>query len=367
MSFLWYWPGGGWDFDKWKSAHPWEPIRSQQSGSKALVPLISDTETLAGWKREAEYWRGISDQILGTLADKPPAKVTVEYLGARFSTDKYTLQRLRYLLTPDEWGYAWLLVPKENNDQKKPAVIALHQTTPAGKDEAVGLELRPGGEYLLYGVELASQGFVVFAPDAIAFGERLAEQGGAKYHSGDEFFAANPQGSVMGKMAFDTSRAVDVLQSLDFVDGDRIGCIGHSHGAYGTLFAMIQDPRIKAGVVSCGVSLLRADPTPQRWWRMTALMPRLGHYEGRMEDTPIEFHQWIALVAPRPLMIAGGLHDQIFPNTAPLRSALEEVRRIYTLYGAPNDLHAELFDGPHSFPDEVRRRAYAMLTGALKH
>jgi hypothetical protein len=128
---------------------------------------------------------------------------------------------------------------------------------------------------------------------------------------------------------------------------------------------MVQDARIKAGVISCGVTLLRADPSPQRWWRMTALMPRLGYYEGRVEDAPIEFHQWLALVAPRPVMVVVGLRDQIFPNTEPVRGAVEEVRRVYGLYGSQNDLRAEFFDGPHSFPKEIRDRAYVMLSGAL--
>jgi len=82
------------------------------------------------------------------------------------------------------------------------------------------------------------------------------------------------------------------------VDKDRIGIIGHSHGAYGTLFAMIGDERLKAGVISCGFTTLRTDPTPQRWWRMTALMPRLSYYQGAIEQTPIDFHLWLALVAP---------------------------------------------------------------------
>lgn len=365
MSFLWYWPAGGWDVDKWKSSHSWTPIRTQQSGSHKLLPLISDSETLQGWQRESAYWRNISDQILGTLSDHPPTHPTLEYLGPELSTPTYTMRRLRYLLTPDEWGYAWLLLPNDAKGKKNPAVIALHQTTPAGKHEAVGLELRPGGEYLPYGAELASRGFVVFAPDAIAFGERMAEQASAKYRTAAQFFAAHPSGSVMGKMAFDTSRAVDLLQTLDFVDPDRIGCIGHSHGAYGTLFAMVQDPRIKAGVISCGVTLLRADPSPQRWWRMTSLMPRLSFYEGRIDETPIDFHHWLALIAPRPLTIVVGLRDQIFPNTQPVLPALEEVRRIYALHGSPTNLHAEPFDGPHSFPPEIRDRAYTMLRETL--
>ena len=41
MSFLWYWPAGGWYFDAWKAKHDWTPITSEQSGSKDPLPLVS--------------------------------------------------------------------------------------------------------------------------------------------------------------------------------------------------------------------------------------------------------------------------------------------------------------------------------------
>src|SRR2546430_11897342 len=65
MSWLWYWPAGGCDFDKWKSAQKWKPIRSEQSGRAELLPLDD-------FKSQADKWRGISKEILGTLTDQPP-------------------------------------------------------------------------------------------------------------------------------------------------------------------------------------------------------------------------------------------------------------------------------------------------------
>src|SRR5207249_4987396 len=127
--------------------------------------------------------------------------------------------------------------------------------------------------------ELAAASFAVLAPDAIGFGERQAAHANAKYRSADDFFAMHLHGSVMAKMAYDTSRACDLLAALPQTQKLKIGCLGHSHGGYGTLFGMLHEPRIQAGVISCGVSLLRKDPSPNRWWRKTALIPRLGFYE----------------------------------------------------------------------------------------
>ncbi|MBI5095172.1 MAG: prolyl oligopeptidase family serine peptidase [Candidatus Hydrogenedentes bacterium] len=359
MSYLWYWPAGGWDFDKWKKRHPWKPITTTQSGTRDLEPLIPRGGGLRDWKKRREEILATTGAILGTLTDRPPRKFKFDVLEQR-RHDTYRLQRVRYTLTDSEWGYAWLLTPP--GKRKRPAVIALHQTVQQGKDEPVGIE---GSDSLAYARDLANEGFVVLAPDAIGFGERAKDLPTAFYHSGGEFFGRHPEGSAMGKMAFDTSRAVDLLDRLPEVNAKHIGCIGHSHGGYGTLFAMIADDRIKAGVISCGVTVLRHDPTPQRWWRMTALMPRLGYYEGHINDAPLDFHHLLALVAPRPLMLSAALSDAIFPNTEILKEVSHCVRNIYQLYGAQEQFTRWIFKGDHRFPNQARIRAYRMLKNAL--
>jgi len=384
MSYLWYWPAGGWDFETWKARHPWQPVVSEQSGDPALRPPVRRGVRLEEWERERARWREITAALLGSVSDTAPDSMRWEILE-HHTEPTYSRQRLRYMLTDAEWGYAWLLVPTEAGVRREdvrreqgqlsppssfilhpsslsPAVIALHQTVPQGKDEPVGLE---GDPELAYGRDLAERGFVVLAPDAIGFGERRKDHPHALYHSADQFFAAHPEGSVMAKMAFDTSRAVDLLQRLPGVDGARIGCIGHSHGAYGTLFAMLHDERIRAGIMSCGFTTLRTDPTPERWWHRTAIVPRLGFYERRIEQTPLDVHHWLALVAPRPLMVVGALADAIFPDTRRLPRLLTMVKSVYRLCGAPTHLRPWIFNGSHRFPRAARTRAYRMLQDAL--
>lgn len=368
MSFLWYWPSGGWDVDAWKKAHPWEPVHSAQSEHKALFPVLSAGTTRAQWETERARWRSISDRILGELNDKPPAKPRWEVLSEPLELKvepSVVYRRIRYALTENEWGYAWLLEPA-NAPKPRAALIALHQTVIQGKNEAAGIEGRATGQANMdYGLFCAQHGFTVLVPDAIAFGERAAEHANSTYKSADHFFSVHPDGSVMGKMMFDVSRAVDVLQAMDDVDGDRIGCIGHSHGGYGTIFGMIGDERIKAGVISCGFTTLRTDAKPERWWRLTALMPRLSFYEGAIEQTPIDFHIWLSLIAPRPLFVSAGLKDTIFPNTDNIPKIIEMLRPVWGLYGAEDQFRSRVFDGPHNFPDESRSEAITLLRAAL--
>jgi hypothetical protein len=365
MSYLWYWPAGGWNFDDWHASHPAPPITSAQSGRKDPLPLLAPGMRLDAWQKESAGWQKISDQVLGSLSDAPPIQPAHDAIGVEYRTDRYAMRRYRYRLTDEEWGFGWLMLPH----QRKCAdgvVLALHQTVPGGKNEVVGLEAIPGDHVgVNYAQELAQYGIAVFAPDAIAFGERQAGSRSAKYRSSDDFFAAQPHGSVMRKMGFDTTRAVDFLSQVPGLNARRFGCIGHSHGAYGTLFAMLADSRIECGVMSCGISLLRDDPAPDRWWRKTALIPRLGDYEKDITQSPIDFHHWLALVAPRPVMITGGLQDTIFPNQAALPGRLKMVQEVYGLYGAKESLTWQLHDGPHQFTESARKTAYVMLEAKL--
>jgi dienelactone hydrolase len=369
VSYLWYWPSAGWDFDRWKRRQGWRAILSSQSRRPEPLRLLRKGSTLHEWEEKAPMWRAISSELLGTLHDKPPRRQRWQWLGDEFRGGEdrgYRLRRLRYQLTDDgEWGYAWLLQPLAGRPRARPALIALHETHPLGKHHPVGLAGTPGEFGTGWAIELVQRGYVVLAPDAVGFGERQAGLPSARYDSADAFFRVHPNGSVAAKMAFDTSRAVDLLETLEGVDPSRIGCVGHSHGGYGTLFAMLADRRIRCGVISCGLNLLRSDPTPQRWWRSTALIPRLGLYEQDISETPLDFHHWLALLAPRPVTVIAASHDAIFPRTAHLGRSLATVRDVYALYGARGQIRVKISPGPHEFPIGARRRAWRALDGAV--
>ena len=144
-----------------------------------------------------------------------------------------------------------------------------------------------GDPRLAYARDLVKQGCLVFAPDAIGFGERQKDHPHALYRSADQFFQAHPCGSVMAKMIYDVQRAIDLLEILPEVRAERVGCIGHSHGAYGTLFAMLFEPRIRAGVVSCELrkSSLRGSPMTWTAWMSS---PRMVNTSTPASSRPVK-------------------------------------------------------------------------------
>ncbi|MEZ6964439.1 alpha/beta hydrolase [Aeromonas sp. S9(2024)] len=123
-----------------------------------------------------------------------------------------------------------LYLPPDFDEQKRyPAIVSTH---PIGscKEQTAGN---------VYAKGLAEAGFVVLVPDA-------SFQGAS---GGEPRFIEDPAIRVS-----DIRFAVDYLQSLSYVDSDRIGAIGVCGGGAYTIHAGITDHRLKALVSITGVN-----------------------------------------------------------------------------------------------------------------
>jgi dienelactone hydrolase len=357
------WPGHEWA--RWKEVTTWKRIDlpTGQEGRKDLMPLLGgQTEaakpinSIAGWEsRRAELAEAIT-AILGASETMQIPDVEVKVLGEEQLAD-HTRRHLRIRSETEDWIPAYLLLPRPMPEGKLPAMLCLHQTVAWGKREPCGVE---GDRELAFALELVRRGYVCLAPDAIGFGERIPA-GTQPYHDSIEFYRRHPQWSFMGKMNWDVARAIDYLETLPFVDPQRMGCIGHSHGAYGSLFAAAFEPRLSAVIASCGFTTFRSDPSPHRWSHATALIPQLGTYLPVVADIPFDWHHVCALTAPRPMFIWYATQDTIFPKTDNLELVFQDVRSLYELYGARDSLTWTAFDGPHKIPADGRHAAYDWL------
>jgi oligo-alginate lyase len=357
------WEGHQWS--QWRQVTTWEKpdLHSSQAGRRDLVPLLGQatsatnrSESRRQWEERRKRYAATIEGILGAPANpkKPPAEV--QWLGSEH-LETYTRTRLLIHSEPDDWIPAYLLVPDHLAAPRVPAMLCLHQTVVQGKQEPCGMK---GDPELAFAVELVKRGFVCLAPDAIGFGERIPA-GKQPYHDSLAFYRRHPGWSFMGKMVWDAGRAIDYLETLPMVDPRRIGSIGHSHGAYGTLFAAAFEPRISAAVASCGFTTFRSDPNPERWSHLTALIPQLGFYLPDAASIPFDWQHVLALTAPRPLFVWYATQDTIFPRTENLDSLLKDVRTVYRLYGAADALEWQAFEGPHKFPLAGREQAYRWL------
>jgi hypothetical protein len=308
-----------------------------------LKPLLENKDgqpitTKEQWQPARAALQQAWEERLGPAPAKP-ANLDVKILKTE-EVDGYTRQLVSFESADGDRMLAYLLIPGGlKPGEKRPAVVVFHQTTKHTLDEPVGLGTNPT---LALAVHLVKRGYVVLAPQCF-----IMKGDGAKAQA--EFIAKRwPGWTGLGKMTFDASRCVDFLQSLPYVDGTRIGCIGHSLGAKEVLYAMAFEPRYSVGVFNEGGIGLRMSNWTDAWYlteKMKPFIPKLEH------------HQVLALVAPRPFLILGGDSadgDASWPF-------VHAVRPVYQLLGAPDKIGLHNHHAKHTFPTAARKIAYEWL------
>ncbi len=370
-----------WSWQRWRritrASRP--RLTTEQSGKAELVDLLTVGRRKIASQVEWQTQRAaITKDILQILGQGSLEKVELAPAADEESSQgSHVRRKLSFQTELGERIPGFLLRPKRLKGPA-PVVICPHQTTQEGMREPAGLA---GNTEQQTALHLVERGFVTFTYDALCFGERHDRASG---HYGDAipFYRRHPQWSLIGKMAWDLSRAIDFLTTLDFIDADRIGCVGHSHGGITTLFSMAFDQRIKVGASNCGFDTFRIDGNVWRWSHATALMPRLGFYVGspylnmdfyravpdsEVIQTPFEMHQLLALIAPRPLFLSTSDEDFVFPNAGwSARQSLARLAPVYRLHDCSENLEGYFFRGGHSFPPLVSKRAYDWLDKWLK-
>jgi dienelactone hydrolase len=357
------WPGFVWE--NWQKATGVEKpeLQTPQAGQSALLPLLQTgveggdpIASPAAWEQKRDGIKATLAALLGEPGELVTSTSPPE-VSSPVRVEGYTRS---HVWIPGEEGDpipAYLLLPDHPVSAPSPAMIVLHQTQAPGKDEACGIT---GDQEMAFADELAKRGYVCVVPDAIGFGERIPK-GEQPYHDAMKLYERHPQWSFFGKMNWDVSRVVDYVSALKAVDPKRIGVIGHSHGAYGSIMAAIHEPRIALVVASCGFTTLRTDPNPDRWSHLTALMPCMGFYVSDVASAPLDWHEIAACIAPRPYFNWATLEDDIFPETANLAEVYTQLKSVYALYNNENSFHGELVPGKHRFPKEGREKAYAWI------
>lgn len=332
--------------------------RGPDEGQRAqLLPV----QSIDDWQfRRQEIMHGVR-AIMGDLpgAEKH-CELAVE-LVEEVDCGSYVRRLITYASEPGSRVPAYLLIPKkllQQDGAKAPAILCLHGTDDVyGHGIIVGLGQRPNRQYAS---ELAERGYVTLAPSYPMLANYQPDVIGLGWSSGTL------------KAVWDNQRGLDLLQSLPFVESDSLAAIGQSLGGHNSVFTGVWDDRLKVIVSSCGLDSFLDYYSgnervwmPEQGWTQTRYMPRLADYRGRLEEIPFDFHELIAALAPRYVLIIAPISDSNFQADSVDR-VIAAARPVFGLYGVPDHLQVEHPDCDHDFPDAMREKAYQLLDNVLR-
>ncbi|NLF07344.1 MAG: alpha/beta fold hydrolase [Pirellulaceae bacterium] len=331
--------------------------------------LLKDVKTTDDWLKKRNILRQRFLELIGDEA-KPPARPTLDLkIHETQSVDGVYLRKLiSYRVEPDERAWAYLAVPVKF-DRPAPAVVALHGTGVEGKDIAAGFVDRPGHVGTAHLDHLARRGYVVIAPDHFNMGQRLPPEG--EYHT-DELYRRHPGWSAPGKIAYDASIAVDVLQSLDEVDPRRIAALGHSLGGMAGIYLAAYDERIRAAACVDGSYGFRYNTQVMNWVRPSGQFSYFDNLRPALEKgelPPIDMHEIIALIAPRAFLDCLSVNDIYGGSPASHRQRVLMdllLADLWQLHGSPENFAFYVRGQKHSCQHDTRELIYAWIDKHLE-
>jgi pimeloyl-ACP methyl ester carboxylesterase len=325
------------------------------STEKDSLLIYYDSQGKACKVRNERNWEIRHNQILDSMqavmGRLPDRKINSSYTILKDTSINGILRlRISFTTKDNDTVPAYLFIPA-GEKKKVPGILCLHQTTGMGKGEPAGIG---GSPNLHYALELAQRGYVTIAPDYPNFGD---------YHF--DPYKAGYQSATM-KGIVNHMQAIDVLQSLEQVDPEKIGCIGHSLGGHNSLFVAAFDRRIKVVVSSCGfTSFYKYYNGDLTGWSHKGYMPRIAAVYGKDPSRmPFDFPEVLAAIAPRAVFINAPLEDSNFDNSG-VHDCTEAALKVYKFFGKTGNIVLETPDSQHDFPPAVREDSYKFLDRQL--
>ncbi len=318
--------------------------------SYTLARYARNTPRLAFRGDDLPAWRDRARRrLIELLALPEDPKVPLEPVyGEAKARPGYTRTPVTFRTREDLSSFGYLLVP-EGLAGKVPAVICLPGHG-RGVDDIVGIDEdgkdrdHDDGYQHDFAVQCVRRGYVTLATELIGFGYRR-DPAARKAGSGSSSCQPSAGAALMlgetmaGWRAWDTMRAIDLLELRPEVDPNRIALMGISGGGTVILYTAALDERVKVSVLSGSFCTFK-DSIYSRSHCIDNYVP------GVLRD--FEVADLVGLIAPRFVFAENGRTDPIFPEPG-VREATEQVNAIYGALGAKDHFRQAFFDGGHVF------------------
>lgn len=266
-------------------------------------------------------------------------------------TDNFLVYDIRLDAAPGLEVYGQLLVPRSvvgRINTRLPAMICQHGFGQAPKYVS-GMTTDLGGVQR-FGQRLAERGYVVFAPYLTV--PSVSRPPDWVYRA-DLINPIVREAAAVGMMRTSIElaklhRIVDFLQSLPFVNPERMGYYGLSYGGYSAEWMPPLEPRLKLTIISGDFNNRLQDLTH---------VAKAGDQRYYWDLPDEDFYNWnvlnrftdpelIAAMWPRPVCIEWGLDD---PTTTPAwhKEAWGEEKKFIEAWGMDGQIVSDDFVGVH--------------------
>lgn len=160
----------------------------------------------------------------------------------------------------------------------------------------------------------------------------------------------------IGMWAFAMSRALDALETLPYLDTEKVTFIGHSRLGKTALWAGAQDERARFVVSNSsgcmgaayerakteGAETVKNITTEFPFW----FCENLKKYAGKTDEMPFDMHYLLALLAPRYLLV-GSAEEDLWADPVNEKVCALGVQPVWDLYDQKDSIHYHLRTGVH--------------------
>lgn len=313
-------------------------------------PLLREaraiTDAAAAEIASRETWEPLRAQRLEEMRDMLgllpwPERTPLRVRNAgRLERPGYTVEKLAFESLPHIYVTANLYLPRgAGAGARVPAIVYVcgHSYSPHGAK----------AQYQRHGISFAKNGYACIILDPIQIAETFALHHGILNQAMPEWYARGY--SPAGVEVWNAMRAIDYLETRPEVDAAKVGMTGRSGGAAMTWFTAAVDPRVKVAAPVMGISTYAANLEANTQRLHCDCMFVVNSRRHCM------LHQG-ALIAPRPLLMAHGSKDALFP--VPGYEEFERrIAALYGSYGRAGDFRNIVVDTAHQDSDFLREQA----------
>jgi dienelactone hydrolase len=290
---------------------------------------LPDFHNLQDWEKRKAHLRR---QILSAAGLYPLPKTGVPraVVFGRLQREDYSIEKVLVETLPGYFLGGNLYRPL-NRTGKLPGILNAHGHWTYGRLENQDLF---SGQAL--GINLAKQGYVVFAYDMVGYNDTM--------QTPHKFATAAEQLWSFGPLQlqlWNSIRALDFLASLPDVDSARLGITGASGGGtQAFLLAAVDDRLSFAAPVNMVSAMMQGGDFCEN-------APGL-----RVGTNNVEI---AAMFAPKPMLLVSATGD--WTKNVP-HEEFPAIRRIYQLYEKPDNIEVIQIDAPHNFNQRSREGVY---------